>query len=210
MTSLSLCRAVTCCNMLWPVVSGCDPNTTAGGRNWGSANTCVASFARSSPAGRDGSIFARTANLMQCALCQGPTSWAWWWCVYKTGNILIIAAMEVYIYICVKIYIYMKNIWYVYGQYVHICIDEDFDVHIFPQRGVAKMMWVVASWAPDGRNGIRGGKHLPIQPWQHFPPPLMRRGKKPIFCRRRGKNKGKKRKTRKSLKMRETRVDEIF
>lgn len=116
----------------------------------------------------------------------------------------------IYIYMCKNIYIYMKNIWYVYGQYVHICIDEDFDVHIFPQRGVAKMMWVVASWAPDGRNGIRGGKHLPIQPWQHFPPPLMRRGKKPIFCRRRGKNKGKKRKTRKSLKMRETRVDEIF
>lgn len=115
MTSLSLCRAVTCCNMLWPVVSGCDPNTTAGGRNWGSANTCVASFARSSPAGRDGSIFARTANLMQCALCQGPTSWAWWWCVYKTGNILIIAAMEVYIYICVKIYIY---IWKIYDMYM--------------------------------------------------------------------------------------------
>ena len=120
MTSLSICWAVTCCNMLWPVVSGCDPNTTAGGRNRGSANTCVASFARSSPADRDGSIFARTANLMQCALCQGPTSWAWWWCAYKTGNILIIAAMEVYIYTYTYIHIYIYTYIYIH---IYICVN---------------------------------------------------------------------------------------
>lgn len=197
---------MTWCERLW------QKNKTAGGRNWGSAITCVASFARSSPAGRDGSIFARTANLMQCALCQGPTSWAWWWCAFNGQHInhRSYEGIYMYIYLCQYIYIYIckhksqctyiyVNIYYryVYMDNMTICsyisIDEDFDVHIFPQRGVAKMMWVVASWAPDGRNGIRGGRlrklhhHWPIQPWQHFPPPLWERGKQPIFLQEKRK-----------------------